>query len=69
MPRDITDRARSLRKLRLEFAWSGDPDGEAIDLAFNKKRADDRKVWINRYEEGHGRKLMRLRNRFSLKCL
>lgn len=29
-----------------------DRDGEAIDLAFNKKRADDRKEWINGFEEG-----------------
>ncbi len=28
-------------------------DGECIDLAFNKKRADDRKGWINAYQEIH----------------
>jgi len=27
-------------------------DDRAIDLAFNKKRADDRKAWINTYEDG-----------------
>eukprot|EP00406_Dinophysis_acuminata_P068073 CAMPEP_0179291200 /NCGR_PEP_ID=MMETSP0797-20121207/42215_1 /TAXON_ID=47934 /ORGANISM="Dinophysis acuminata, Strain DAEP01" /LENGTH=492 /DNA_ID=CAMNT_0021000269 /DNA_START=36 /DNA_END=1511 /DNA_ORIENTATION=- len=30
----------------------GFEDDRAIDLAFNKKRADDRKEWINGYEEG-----------------
>ena len=43
---------KDLNKHQLDFAWQGDADGEAIDLAFNKKRADDRKVWINSYTEG-----------------
>merc|ERR1719174_3286233 len=30
------------------FKYKGDSCDEAIDMAFNKKRADDRKVWINR---------------------
>merc|ERR1712232_1339082 len=34
------------------FKWEGERDGESIDLAFNKKRADDRKDWINAYEDG-----------------
>merc|ERR1719428_2323494 len=34
------------------FKWTSSRDDEAIDLAFNKKRADDRKDWINSYEEG-----------------
>mmetsp|Transcript_21056 Transcript_21056/g.48766 ORF Transcript_21056/g.48766 Transcript_21056/m.48766 type:complete len:1366 (-) Transcript_21056:196-4293(-) len=36
----------------LAFQWKDDVDGEAIDLAFNKKRADDRKQWINDYQDG-----------------
>eukprot|EP00927_Polykrikos_kofoidii_P014494 TRINITY_DN16362_c0_g1_i1.p1 TRINITY_DN16362_c0_g1~~TRINITY_DN16362_c0_g1_i1.p1 ORF type:complete len:1658 (-),score=351.35 TRINITY_DN16362_c0_g1_i1:129-5102(-) len=36
----------------IKFRWTGDHDGEAIDLAFNKKRADDRKEWINKYQDG-----------------
>jgi DNA topoisomerase-2 len=43
---------KDINKHQLDFAWQGDADGEAIDLAFNKKRADDRKVWINSYTEG-----------------
>jgi len=40
-------------KHRLEFKWTEDNiDGEAIDMAFNKKRSDDRKEWINGYEDG-----------------
>jgi len=37
---------------RLEFNWSSSHEGELIDMAFSKKRADDRKVWMNNYEEG-----------------
>merc|ERR1719181_276913 len=37
---------------RLDFAWKSNKDGELIDLAFNKSRADDRKKWMNDYEEG-----------------
>jgi len=37
---------------RLSFEWSGNKCGELIDMAFSKSRADDRKVWMNNYEEG-----------------
>merc|ERR1719203_353104 len=36
----------------LDFEWHSKKDGELIDMAFNKARADDRKVWMNKYEEG-----------------
>eukprot|EP00747_Dinoflagellata_sp_TGD_P131237 gnl/TRDRNA2_/TRDRNA2_174938_c5_seq1.p1 gnl/TRDRNA2_/TRDRNA2_174938_c5~~gnl/TRDRNA2_/TRDRNA2_174938_c5_seq1.p1 ORF type:complete len:1261 (-),score=369.85 gnl/TRDRNA2_/TRDRNA2_174938_c5_seq1:302-4027(-) len=36
----------------LKYKYEGIPDDTAIDLAFNKKRADDRKEWINSYHEG-----------------
>ena len=39
-------------KHRIGFVWKDDQDGESIDMAFNKKRADDRKEWINGYEDG-----------------
>merc|ERR1719181_2298412 len=37
---------------KLDFKWKSNKDGELIDLAFNKSRADDRKKWMNDYEEG-----------------
>merc|ERR1719327_1255280 len=36
----------------IDFRHDDQEDDEAIDLAFNKKRADNRKEWINGYEEG-----------------
>jgi len=43
---------RNIEKHRLQFRYLNDRDSEAIDLAFNKKRADDRKDWINGHREG-----------------
>merc|ERR1719204_610541 len=36
---------------RLDFEWGSKKDGELIDMAFSKSRADDRKAWMNEYEE------------------
>lgn len=37
----------NLERHRIEFIWKDDTiDEDAIDLAFNKKRADDRKQWL-----------------------
>jgi DNA topoisomerase-2 len=33
----------------VEYTWDGESDG-TIDLAFNKKRADDRKVWLGSFD-------------------
>jgi DNA topoisomerase-2 len=38
---------RRIRQHEIMFKYKGDSCDEAIDMAFNKKRADDRKVWIN----------------------
>ena len=35
----------------MSFAWEGATDGEIIDMVFSKKRADDRKEWLAKYEE------------------
>lgn len=36
----------------IEFDWLDDQDDEAIDMAFSKKRTEDRKNWIESYKEG-----------------
>jgi len=43
---------RAMEEHRLDFDWKSTKDGELIDMAFNKSRADDRKVWMNGYQEG-----------------
>ncbi|KJE90404.1 DNA topoisomerase II [Capsaspora owczarzaki ATCC 30864] len=37
---------------QIPFTWSGEDDGQAIDLAFSKKRADDRKEWLRQFRAG-----------------
>lgn len=34
----------------LQYKYNGKPSDESLDLAFNKKRADDRKTWLMNYE-------------------
>lgn len=35
----------------VEYAWDEDKSKEKLDLAFNKKRADDRKKWLYEYDK------------------
>ncbi|GLC69283.1 hypothetical protein PLESTF_000811300 [Pleodorina starrii] len=41
-----------LEQHRKEFVWTGDDDGDAIELAFSKKRVDDRKEWLSNFVPG-----------------
>lgn len=43
---------KNIKDHRMVFRWTNKNDDELIDLAFNKKRADDRKEWINCYKDG-----------------
>lgn len=43
-----------LEKHRLSFQPMGPEDKSMIDMAFNKKKADDRKEWLRQYKvRGH----------------
>jgi len=46
------DYFKNIKEHRMVFRWSSPKDDELVDLAFNKKRADDRKEWINCYKDG-----------------
>ena len=39
-----------LERHQIDFVWAGPEDDEAIDLAFSKKRAADRRAWIEKLE-------------------
>jgi DNA topoisomerase-2 len=43
---------KAMEEHRLDFEWKNAKDGELIDMAFSKSRADDRKMWMNNYKEG-----------------
>jgi len=42
----------AMEQHKLDFSWGSKKDGELIDMAFSKSRADDRKMWMNGYVEG-----------------
>lgn len=37
---------QDLAKHVVDFTWSGDQDGDALDMVFSKTRAGDRKAWL-----------------------
>ncbi|RQM18731.1 hypothetical protein DD237_000945 [Peronospora effusa] len=41
-----------LQTHQIEFAYEGDGDSDIIDMAFSKKRVEDRKDWLRGYEPG-----------------
>mmetsp|Transcript_9591 Transcript_9591/g.17196 ORF Transcript_9591/g.17196 Transcript_9591/m.17196 type:complete len:1243 (+) Transcript_9591:36-3764(+) len=43
----------ALETHKLSYRYDGPQDDFAIDLAFNKKKADERKAWISAYEDGN----------------
>ncbi|CBZ55157.1 hypothetical protein NCLIV_055820 [Neospora caninum Liverpool] len=50
--REFKEYFNDLSKHQIDFVWSGQHDGELIDMAFNKRRAEDRKRWLQSYQEG-----------------
>ncbi|KAI9116615.1 hypothetical protein K1719_012273 [Acacia pycnantha] len=51
-PQEGREYFRDLEKHRKDFVWEDDQDGTAIELAFSKKKAEDRKTWIRNFEPG-----------------
>ncbi|KAI3983053.1 hypothetical protein MKX01_035334 [Papaver californicum] len=41
-----------LGRHRKDFVWVDEQDGEAIDMAFSKKKIEARKTWLKQYEPG-----------------
>lgn len=50
--REFKEYFSQLDEHSLEFSFSGAEDFDAIDMAFNGKRAEDRKQWIQNYRDG-----------------
>ncbi|XP_027343059.1 DNA topoisomerase 2 [Abrus precatorius] len=51
-PQEGREYFRDLNKHKKDFVWEDDQDGSAIELAFSKKKAEDRKTWIRNFEPG-----------------
>jgi hypothetical protein len=43
---------QSLDKHKKDFIWMDEQDGDAIELAFSKKKIEARKNWLRQYEVG-----------------
>ncbi|KAL2478354.1 DNA topoisomerase 2 [Forsythia ovata] len=43
---------KDLEKHKKDFVWADDNDGEAIELAFSKKKIEARKNWLRQFEPG-----------------
>ncbi|CAA3012625.1 DNA topoisomerase 2 [Olea europaea subsp. europaea] len=43
---------KDLEKHKKDFVWGDDHDGEAIELAFSKKKIEARKNWLRQFEPG-----------------
>lgn len=41
---------RDIDKHKKSFIWSDEQDGEAIELAFSKKKIEARKNWLRQFE-------------------
>ncbi|RZB66593.1 DNA topoisomerase 2-like [Glycine soja] len=51
-PQEGREYFRDLDKHKKDFVWDDEQDGGAIEMAFSKKKAEDRKIWIRNFEPG-----------------
>lgn len=49
-PKEGREYFRDLDKHKKDFIWEDDFDGNAIEMAFSKKKAEDRKIWMRNFE-------------------
>ena len=42
----------NLEEHKKDFVWQGEQDGEAISMAFAKKRVEERKTWLREFQAG-----------------
>ena len=52
-PQEAKDYFAALDSHKITFRWGGGADGELIDMFFNKKRAAERRTWIEQFEVPH----------------
>ncbi|KAJ4833336.1 DNA topoisomerase 2 [Turnera subulata] len=43
---------QNLNKHKKDFVWADEQDGDAIELAFSKKKIEARKTWLRQFEPG-----------------
>ncbi|RHY91648.1 hypothetical protein DYB35_003287, partial [Aphanomyces astaci] len=51
-PEEAREYFSDLNTHQIGFTYNGEPDGDAIDMAFSKKRVEDRKEWLRAFVPG-----------------
>ncbi|CAI7859235.1 unnamed protein product [Closterium sp. NIES-53] len=51
-PKEAKEYFAALDQHRKSFEWTGEEDGESIEMAFSKKKVEDRKTWLRNVEPG-----------------
>eukprot|EP00897_Mesotaenium_endlicherianum_P007584 jgi/Mesen1/6854/ME000351S05971 len=51
-PKEAKEYFAALEQHKKDFTWSGEQDGENIELAFSKKKIEARKAWLRAFEPG-----------------
>lgn len=49
-PKEAKEYFAALNRHRIGFYWNGDQDGDSIEMAFSKKRVEERKQWLRDFE-------------------
>lgn len=49
---EAKDYFAAIKQHRKEFTWSGDSDGESLEMAFSKKKVEQRKDWLRNFVPG-----------------
>jgi DNA gyrase/topoisomerase IV subunit B len=52
-PQEAKDYFAALDLHSISFRWDGDADGQLIDMVFNKKRAAERRTWMEHLDVPH----------------
>jgi len=49
-PKEAKEYFAALDRHRIGFYWNGDRDGDSIEMAFSKKKIEERKQWLRDFE-------------------
>jgi hypothetical protein len=64
------DYFKNLHKHKKDFLWMDELDGDAIELAFSKKKIEARKNWLRQHEVGFAAYLwLKKENAYRMKLL
>ena len=51
-PKEAKEYFAAMSKHKIPFEYAGDPDTQCIDMAFSKKKVEERKEWLRLFKPG-----------------